>query len=186
MKMNPLLKHCLAAILSGGILSVPSYSLADSCNNKESHVMKNNVIDNVTELKAEYAKRSQIVDKLADEINEYYFNLLEMDAYQANGVMLQNGLDENKACETALRGFENVLKVRIKQDDLSDEEKTEMKSYLRTVAKARHAIARLNDLSRQLFEIPKTFESEINFNALSELADYTTKKLTLGDYSFIG
>ncbi|WP_369471681.1 hypothetical protein [Providencia huaxiensis] len=186
MKMNPLLTHCFAAILAGGVLSVPSYSLADACNDKESHVMKRNVIDNVTELKSEYAERNQIVNKLADEINAYYFNLLEMDDYQAHGVMLQNGFDENKACEAALRGFENVLKVMVKQGDLSDEEKTEMKSYLRTVAKARYAIARLNDFSRQLFTIPKTFESDIDFNALGELADYTTKKIISGDYSFTG
>lgn len=186
MKMNPLLKHCFAAILSGGILSVPSYSLADVCNDKESHVMKRNVIDNVTELKAEYAERNQIVANLADQINAYYFSLLEMDENQIRGVMIQNGLEENKACEAVLRGFENVLKVRVKQDDLSDEEKTEMKSYLRTVAKARYAIARLNDFSRQLFTIPKIFESDIDFNALRELADYTTKKIISGDYSFTG
>ncbi|WP_163768492.1 hypothetical protein [Providencia stuartii] len=148
--------------------------------------MKRNVIDNVTELKAEYAERNQIVANLADQINAYYFSLLEMDEDQTRGVMIQNGLEENKACEAVLRGFENVLRVRVKQDDLSDEEKMEMKSYLRTVAKARYAIARLNDFSRQLFTIPKTFESDIDFNALRELADYTTNKIISGDYSFTG
>lgn len=184
--MNPFVKQCLATILAGGILSVPSYSLADSCDNKESRVMKNNVISDISQLKAEYAERIQIVDKLSDEINAYYFSLLEMSEGQIQGNIIQNGLDENKACENALRGFEGVLKVRVKQSDLPKDERDEMVSYLHSVATARHAIARLNDLSRQLFTMPKTYESDIDFIALRELADHTTKKLISGDYSFTG
>lgn len=184
--MNPVLKHCLATILVGGVLSVPSCSLADPCDNKEPRVMKNNVINDIAQLKAEYAERIQIVDKLSEEINAYYFSLLEMSESQIRGSIIQNGLDENKACENALRGFEGVLKVRVKQADLPKEERGEMLSYLHSVATARHAIARLNDLSRQLFTMPKTYESDINFIALRELADHTTNKLISGDYSFTG
>lgn len=49
MEINPLLTNCLAAALSDEMLRVLSYSLVDVCNDKASHVMKNNVIDNVTE-----------------------------------------------------------------------------------------------------------------------------------------
>lgn len=186
--MNPITNHCLAAVLLGGVLTVPSYSPAKTCNGGEAHSVKNkkNTLNTISKLKSEYAEKRQIVEMLAEQIDTYYFNLLEMDESQIRGVMLQNGLSENSACESALRGFEKILKVRIKQEDMPDVERDEMTSYLRSVANARSAIARLNDLTRQLFAIPKTFESAINFDGLKALSEYTTHKATSGDYSFTG
>ncbi|PHM62580.1 hypothetical protein [Xenorhabdus ishibashii] len=186
--MNLPLKICLTGILFGGALTIPSFAV-EQVDSKDARNMFSFDIGkttyNLDELKTQYQQRRIIVDSLANEISEYYLNLLSLDKGQIHGVMLQNDLEMNKACEATIRGFEQGLKAMLKQDR-PDEEKQEMKLYLKSVAKARFEIARLNDLSRQLFNLPNIYKSDINRDALSELAAYTTEKIKSGNFSFTG
>ncbi|MEK9498192.1 hypothetical protein V2H77_17315 [Photorhabdus sp. P32] len=186
--MNLSLRSCLAVVLFGGVLSVPSFAAGyvdsrDGCSMLSFKVGE--TICSLDDLKAQYQERREIVDSLANEISQYYLNLLSLDESQVRGIMLQNDIEINKACETTIRGFEQGLKAMLKQDR-PDEEKQEMRMYLRSIAKARFEITRLNDFSRQLFTLPNIYKSDINKAALSELAAYTTKKIESGNFSFTG
>ncbi|KGM27693.1 MULTISPECIES: hypothetical protein [Photorhabdus] len=188
--MNLSLRSCLAVVLFGGVLSVPSFSAGyvdsrDGCSMLSFKVGE--TICSLDDLKTQYQERREIVDSLANEISQYYLNLLSLDESQVRGILLQNDndIEINKACETTIRGFEQGLKAMLKQDR-PDEEKQEMRMYLRSIAKARFEITRLNDFSRQLFTLPKIYKSDINKAALSELAAYTTKKIESGNFSFTG
>ncbi|CDH33914.1 hypothetical protein KKI90_19655 [Xenorhabdus bovienii] len=186
--MNLSLRNCLAWFLFGGALTVPSFAAEQVDSGGERSMFNFNVgktICSLDELKTQYQERRKTIDSLANEISEYYLNLLSLDESQVRGVMLQNDLEMNKACETTLRGFEQGLKAMLKQDR-PDEEKQEMQLYLKSVAKARFEIARLNDFSRQLFVLPTIYKSDINKAALSELAAYTTKKIESENFSFTG
>ncbi len=167
-------------------MSVPSF-VANYVDSKDGCSMFSfkvgETICSLDDLKAQYQERREIVDSLANEISEYYLNLLNLDESQVRGVMLQNDIEINQACETTIRGFEQGLKAMLKQDR-PDEEKQEMRMYLRSIAKARFEITRLNDFSRQLFTLPKIYKSDINKAALLELAAYTTKKIESGNFSF--
>ncbi|TNH44402.1 hypothetical protein [Photorhabdus luminescens] len=187
--MNLSLRHCLAGILSRGVLSVPLFA-ADHVDSRDDGCgifgfKVGETIYNLDDLKAQYQERREIVDSLANEISEYYLNLLNLDESQVRGVMLQNDIEINKACETTIRGFEQGLKVMLKQGR-PDKEKQEMRMYLISVAKARFEIVRLNDFSLQLITLPKIYKSDINKAALSELATHTTKKIESKNFSFTG
>ncbi|MBD2794970.1 hypothetical protein PSI15_03155 [Xenorhabdus sp. PR6a] len=186
--MNLSLRSCLAGILFGGALTIPSF-VAEQVDSKDARNMFSFNVGqttyNLDDLKAQYQERRVIVDLLANEISEYYLNLLSLDESQVRGVIFQNDLEMNKACEATIRGFEQGLRAMLKQDR-PDEEKQEMKLYLKSVAKVRFEIARLNDLSRQLFNLPNIYKSDINKAALSELAAYTTEKIESGNFSFTG
>jgi hypothetical protein len=186
--MNLSLRSCLAGVLFGGVLTIPSFA-AEQVDSKDARNMfgfnVGETTHNLDELKIQYQERRVFVDSLSDEISEYYLNLLNLDEGQIQGIMLQNDLEMNKACEATIRGFEQALKAMLKHDR-PDEEKQEMRLYLKSVAKARFEIVRLNDLSRQLFNLPNIYKSDINKTALSELAAYTTEKIESGNFSFTG
>ncbi|WP_340611900.1 hypothetical protein [Xenorhabdus bharatensis] len=181
-----LLRSCLAGVLFGGALTVPSFA-AEPVDSGDERSMFNvgKTICSLDELKTQYQERRKTIDLLANEISDYYLNLLSLDESQVRGTMIQNDLEMNKACETTIKGFEQGLKAMLKQNR-PDEEKQEIRLYLKSVAKARFEIVRLNDFSRQLFTLPTIYKSDINKAALSELAAYTTKKIESENYSFTG
>ncbi|WP_340608973.1 hypothetical protein [Xenorhabdus bharatensis] len=186
--MNLSIRNCLAGVLFGGVLSVPSFA-AEQVDSTDDHNRMHNLkinesICTLEDLKTQYQERRRIIDSVANAISEYYLNLLSLDENQVRGIMLQNDIEVNMACEATIRGFEQGLKAMLKQER-PDEEKQEMRIYLKSVAKARFEIARLNDLSRQLLTLPVIHKSGINKSALSELAAYTTKKIESGNFLFI-
>ncbi|OTA20471.1 hypothetical protein Xbed_01501 [Xenorhabdus beddingii] len=186
--MNLSLKNCLAGILFGGALTVPSFAADQVDSEDERRMFSFNVgktINSLDELKTQYKERREIIDSITNEISDYYLNLLSLDESQVRGVLIQNDLNMNKACEAAIRGFEQVLKAMLEQNQ-PDGEKQELRNYLKSVAKARFEITRLNDFSRQLFVLPEIYKSDINKAALSELAAYTTKKIESENFSFTG
>ncbi|WP_165578211.1 hypothetical protein [Photorhabdus sp. RW14-46] len=47
------------------------------------------IIYDLDDLKAQYQERREIVDSFANEISQYYLNLLSLDESQVRGIMFQ-------------------------------------------------------------------------------------------------
>lgn len=119
-----------------------------------------------------------LVTRITENADNLYFNLIEMSTDEARSALSATDVKHSQASELFLRGFEIEINSVSEMEGMPDFIASEMKSYCRMIAKARSVVTRLNGYVKQLTKQPKTFESEINFDALRELASATSEKLS--------
>ncbi|EPE3622708.1 hypothetical protein ACSIA8_000707 [Serratia marcescens] len=138
--------------------------------------------DGMEKFAHELSTGKETVLKLTEQADIYYLALIQAAPDEARSMVEANGTETTEACEMFLRGFEVAVKKIAEQSDLPAFVATEMRSYWRTVAKARSTVTRLNKFSKSLIEVPKVFEGSANLEHLRVLASMTTEKL--GSMSF--
>lgn len=119
-----------------------------------------------------------LVTRITENAAALYFNLIEMNTDEARMTLDASDIKHSQASELFLRGFEIEINSVSEREGMPDFIVSEMKSYGRLIAKARSVVTRLNGYVKQLTQQPKTFQSEINFGALRELASSTSDKLS--------
>lgn len=120
--------------------------------------------------------KAMLVD-FTENAESMYFDLIEMNTDKARAALTPSHVEHCRASEMFMRGFEIEINAVAEMEGMPEFIVSEIKAYGRNIAKARSVITRFNRYVKQLTQQPDTFESSINFDALKELASYTTKNL---------
>ena len=108
-----------------------------------------------------------------------------MSSEDARVIVNESGTSSYEGSEMFIRALEIFAKNTAEENIDNEAVHGEIVKYWKSAAKARYEISRLNGFVRQLTSVPKVFESEINFNSLRDLSNYTTNKIISGKYSSI-
>ncbi|MFZ4835888.1 hypothetical protein [Rouxiella sp. Mn2063] len=165
-----------------GVLAQPT-AMAEAFIQSPAPVVYRSDADGLSHEKlAEFTEQLSIGKSLVKYITEnadnLYFNLIEMSADEARIALSATDIKNSQASEFFLRAFEIEINSASEKEGMPDFIVSEMKSYGRLIARSRSVVTRLNGYVKQLSHQPKTFESEINFDALRELASATSEKLS--------
>lgn len=171
--------------LAAGLASVPSIGCDFQDNQLTPIVSRLNGCNNAItkDIVEDLRNKSIEVKKLTKVAQELYFSLLSEDTSVASQIVMESGKDKFEHCEMFIRLFECAVRESAEENKKNEYLHGEILKYWRSIAKARYEISRLNNFVKQLTTIPKTYESDIDFVALKELAKYATGKVISGKYN---
>lgn len=172
----------IMSLAACGVLAQPT-AMAETFIQSPAPVIYRSDADGLSHQKlAEFIEQLSVgkalVTRITENADNLYFNLIEMSADEARMALSATDVKLSQASELYLRGFEIEINSVSEMEGMPDFIAAEMKSYGRLIAKARSVVTRLNGYIKQLNQQPKTFESEINFDAVRELASSTSDKLS--------
>lgn len=169
--------------LATGVATVPSIDCLASDSHKHSIVSNYNGDENRNgKIVSDLHEKTEFVNMLAGMTSKLYFNLLSMSTDDAREVIIESGASNYENSEMFIRALEIFAKNAADENSSNEAIHDDMVKYWKSIAKARYEISRLNNFVKQLTTTPKTYESDIDFAALRELAKYATDKVISGKY----
>lgn len=127
----------------------------------------------------EIRKNKERLATIMAAADELYIRLVDMSTEEASVTFPS---DEQKLlirCEEIIRGVEGAIRVTVDGDPRARSlVQDEMRGYLRSIAKARTSVVRLNHLLRQFAPPAAVFEGKADTSALKDLATDITEKLS--------
>lgn len=169
--------------LATGVATVPSIDCLASDSHKHSIVSNYNGDENRNgKIVSDLHEKTEYVNNLTGMASELYFNLLAMSTEDARKVVVDSGANNYENSEMFIRALEIFAKNAAEENSSNKAIHDDIVKYWKSIAKARYEISRLNNFVKQLTTIPKTYESDIDFAALKELAKYATDKVISGKY----
>lgn len=141
--------------------------------NKASYVSP----ETMAAFKAQLDEGKRLITMLTETAEQRYAQIVGMQNDVARESISPEERSKAENCEMFLRFMEVAAKETWQEKGLPEFVGMEMKSYWRMIVSARSAVTNLNSYMKQLFDVPRVFESNINFDALRELSESTTKKL---------
>lgn len=168
--------HEIFTALATGVVAIPdvnyfsndSCSMMFNCNDDEAKVKM--IVD-------DFRNKTNIINQLTIGANQLYYNLISMNSDKALNMVMQSDPAKYEHSEIFIRAFEFAVKKTAEEHQGNKRLHKEIISYWKCIAKARSEITRLNHLVKQLTTVPETFESNMNFQSLRELAEYSTDKV---------
>ncbi|MCX2589727.1 hypothetical protein GWI67_08165 [Proteus sp. G2672] len=169
--------------LATGVAAVPSIDCLASDSHKHSIVSNYNGDEIRNEkIVSDLHEKIECVNNLTSMASDLYFSLLSMSTDEARKIIAESGANNYENSEMFIRALEIFAKNTAEENTGNVAIYSDIVEYWKSIAKARYEISRLNNFVKQLTVIPKTYESDIDFSALKELAQYATGKVISGKY----
>lgn len=125
----------------------------------------------------EINKGKRALAEVRKDTDNLYIEFVELTFEQVCAVVEPKSKKIFANFEQHIRSVEETIKLVLDEPDMPAFAVTEMRGYLREIAKTRNSVARLNGFLRQLEPAAVVFKGSVDISVLEELAATTTEKL---------